>query len=42
MPIMLQYTSAINYRQYTDKVFTGGDYEFLFQMYGLSRASGMY
>ena len=39
----VKYTSAINYRQYTVKVFIHvcGDYEFLSKMYGLSGASGM-
>ena len=36
------YKSAINYRQYTVKVFICGDYEFLSKMHGLSGASGMY
>ena len=38
----IKYKGAINYRQYTVKVFICGDYEFLSKMYGLSGASGMY
>ena len=37
----VKYTSPINYRQYTVKVFICGDFEFLSKMYGLSGASGM-
>ena len=37
----VKYTSAINYRQYTVKVFICGDYKFLSKMYGLSGVSGM-
>ena len=38
----IKYKGAINYGQYTVKVFICGDYEFLSKMYGLSGASGMY